>query len=33
MVRRNMCSKLQSRSLRMGFGTVALGNIDNPGDD
>ena len=26
------CSELTSQGLRQGFGTEALGNVDNPGD-
>ena len=32
LARRERCSELQSEGLRKGFGTEALGNIDNVGD-
>ena len=31
-IRRKKTNKLQNNGLRDGYGTMSLGNIDNPGD-
>ena len=32
LIRRKKCNNLQSDGLRDGYGTMSLGNVDNPGD-